>query len=81
MPDEEISPAETARRMKTTVHNVYELLWANQLRGRRSDGRWLVSATAVAERIAKKQKKLERPRTSAQLRLSTRGAEPLHSAE
>jgi hypothetical protein len=40
---EEITPAEYARRGKTTIAFVYTQLWANRLVGRKVDGRWLIT--------------------------------------
>jgi excisionase family DNA binding protein len=59
MQTEEITPRETAMRLGVRLDGVYSLLWAGKIRGRKVNGRWLISAADVGERIrAQKQRQV-----------------------
>jgi hypothetical protein len=47
---EELTPSQYARRKKVTLGYIYSLLQGDRLTGaRKSDGRWLIPADAVAK--------------------------------
>ena len=52
---EEVSPAETARRLGIGLGQVYVLLWSSKLAARKVNGQWMVSAVAIAKRLKAKQ--------------------------
>jgi hypothetical protein len=62
MDTQEISPREAAVKLGVRLDGIYSLLWAGRLRGRKSNGRWLVDAADVRKRIRARQ---QRERTSA----------------
>lgn len=50
MEDQEISVAETARKLNVTLHHVYSLVWAGRLEARKIGRQWRVSVEAVEAR-------------------------------
>jgi excisionase family DNA binding protein len=61
---EELTPREAAFRLGVRLDGVYSLLWARKLKGRKVDGRWLISAADVYKRA---QRRTDRRRGSRQL--------------
>jgi hypothetical protein len=47
----EITPREAALKLGIRLDALYPLLWAGQIAARKLDGRWCVSAAAVARRL------------------------------
>jgi excisionase family DNA binding protein len=50
----EVTPREAAQKLGIRLHHLYSLLWDGSLTARKVDGRWLVSATSVEERLRKR---------------------------
>jgi len=50
----EISPRQTARLLGVRLEEVYNLLWAGKLKGRKADGRWLICETEVRQRAQRR---------------------------
>lgn len=50
MTSREINPREAARLLDVRLDEVYGLLWAGRLKGRKIDGRWLISEDDVQQR-------------------------------
>jgi len=53
-PQASVSPRESARMLEIRIDAVYGLIWAGRLTAEKRDGRWLVSQSAVAERVSSK---------------------------
>jgi excisionase family DNA binding protein len=51
MAEREISIAEAARRLGTTLTYVYSLVWSGKLPARKINRLWQISADAVAARL------------------------------
>jgi excisionase family DNA binding protein len=49
--EEEISVAETARRLRVQLPYTYSLLWSGHLKARKVNRQWRVDAASVAERL------------------------------
>ncbi len=56
MSEQEISVAESARRLGVALTYVYSLLWAGKLEARKVKNQWRVSADAVAARLEAREK-------------------------
>lgn len=78
--DEEISAVKAAQFLGTSLNHTYTLLRVGKLRGRMVDGRWFVLASAVRERLQRRQKNQETPGTSRQLKLSTAKVKAAHTS-
>ena len=56
MPKEkELTPRETAQKLGTRLDSVYALIWAGKLAARKEEGRWLIPAEAVTERLKQRE--------------------------
>jgi len=51
----EISPRETAQRLRIGLDSVYSLLWSGKLPARKVDGRWRVQVSDVDARLERKE--------------------------
>ena len=50
-----MTPREAARALEIRLDTIYGLIWASKLRAKKSEGRWLVSAKAVEERLRQRE--------------------------
>ena len=55
---EELTAAETCRRLGVSLDYVYRLLCAGQLAGRKKDKTWRISAAAVEERARRREARI-----------------------
>ncbi len=49
-----LSPREAALRLSIGLDFVYRELWSGKLPGRKEEGRWVIPATAIEERLARR---------------------------
>ncbi len=49
-----LSPREAALRLGIGLDFVYRELWSGKLPGRKEEGRWVIPATAIEERLARR---------------------------
>lgn len=58
----EIGPRKAALLLGIRLDAVYSLLWGGKLRAEKRDGRWLIPAWAVEERLKKREAGNAKPR-------------------
>ncbi len=49
-----LSPRGAALRLSIGLDFVYRELWSGKLPGRKEEGRWVIPATAIEERLARR---------------------------
>jgi excisionase family DNA binding protein len=58
----QITPREAANSLGVRLDYIYSLIWAGKLQATRKDGRWLVSANSVRNRVQERTKRHEESR-------------------
>jgi excisionase family DNA binding protein len=53
--DQELTPAETARKLGITLDAVYRLVYAGKLPARKTGNRWVLPLAAVSARLKAKE--------------------------
>ena len=51
MEEQAMTVAEAARSLDVTLHYAYALIWGGQLKARKVDGQWRISAEAINNRL------------------------------
>ena len=54
---QEISAREAAQRLGLRLDSFYQLVWVGKIPARKSDGRWLIPATAIEGRLKNREEK------------------------
>jgi excisionase family DNA binding protein len=54
MKSKQFSPRQAAVRLGIRLDNLYALIWAGKLSAQKHDGRWLIDASALEQRLRSK---------------------------
>jgi excisionase family DNA binding protein len=55
--EQELTTREAAQKLRIGLDSVYALLWAGKLAARRVEGRWRIPASAITERLKRKEQR------------------------